>query len=421
MMPGAGNAARALPLPELGLGFWVLFLVCAQAALQFPYLVLVPGERTNLLTPALTLLPLALFWRGAGGAAAWRFWAPWLALGAGLAVVGVLSPAPGPSLLRAFAFWAPALAGLICGRAFCANSQRLGALFGILTACFAAVAAANLLLGRPPEFLGLHHHTLTGTLVLLSAGPIWLAWTASGWRRWASVALLAAGYLLCFMAGSRFLVLLPAVLLPLLLTLRRMRLRHALAWTALALIAGWLFFALNPGKSLRYTNYESTFYRLEGIPASLEILREHPLAGIGMRTPRVELLRDYEPTFGMVGKDAFLAVVSRNVTADNQYLSLPVGIGIPLALLYFGLLGRELRRLAGRGRRGELPQAAQWALFMPLMITLIHFVIYDGLFFPQVSWLLHLLTGAGVAAGFPGGASSPEEAAGNVHGGGRGA
>ena len=396
-MSTAGNAVRTLPLPELGLRFWVLLFVCAQAALQLPYLVLVPGERTNLFTPALTLLSLAVFWREAGGAAAWRFWVPWLAVGAGLALVSALSPVPGPSLLRAFAFWAPAIAGLMCGRAFCGDSQRLRAFFWLLTACFAAVVAANLLLGRSPEFLGLHHHALTGVFVLLSAGPIWLTWTGSGLQRWASITLLAVGYMLCFLAGSRFLVLLPAVLLPLLMTLRRVRLRYALAWTSLALVAGWQFFALNPEKIPRYINYESTFYRLEGIPASLEILRQHPLAGIGMRAPRVELLRNYEPSFGMVDKDTFLTVVSRNVTADNQYLSLPVGIGIPLALLYFILLGRELWRMAVRARRSELSQAVQWALFLPVAATLIQLTIYDGLFYPQVCWFLHLLAGAGTA------------------------
>jgi hypothetical protein len=385
------EAGRCRPgaLPALAL----LFLVCAQAALLQPYLVLWPGERTNLFTPLLALLPLVPLWRDVLGQWGRRHWLAWAVLGAGLAASAWVSAEPGPSLARAFAFWAPAASGLFCAASLLGPANARRALFRILTACFAAVTAMHFALGSPPEFLGWHHHALTGVLLLLSAGPIHWLLSARGRGRLAPAALLAAGYALCFLAGSRFAVLLPVLVFSgLALTGRRARLR-SLAVAAVVAALALVFFEVNPGKLLRFNNYESTSYRLEGMPAAVELMRQHPVAGIGIRTARTEMLKDFVPVFGTADKTFFLDVLSRNVTLDNQYLSLPVGVGIPLALLYFSLVGRLLLRFGRAVAARRLDAATEMALLVPLAGTALHLVIYDGLFYPQISWFFHLLLG----------------------------
>lgn len=391
--PCAPAACASGRSPGAASALALLFFVCAQAALLQPYIILFPGERTNLFTPLLALLPLLALWRNCLSGRGRRHWAVWLALGAGLAASAWFSAEPAPSLARVFAFWAPAASGLFCGAVLLdqANSRRL--FFRCLTACFAAVTAMHLVLAEPPEFLGWHHHALTGVLLLLAAGPLHWLLSARGRGRIVPAALLAAGYALCFLAGSRFAVLLPVLIFCALALFGRERRLRSLAMAVLVAALALNFFAVNPGKLLRFDNYESTSYRLEGVSAAFDLMRQHPLAGIGIRTSRVELLQDFVPSFGTADRDFFLKVLARNVTLDNQYLSLPVGVGIPLAVLYFFLVGRLLLRFGRAVAVRGLEAATGMALLVPLAGTVLHLAIYDGLFYPQVSWFFHLLLG----------------------------
>lgn len=375
--------------------FIVLLLASAQSALLVPYVVLVPGERTNLFTPVLLLVPALLYAWQARRSARVAAWGPWLLLGAGLTAVSLASPEPMVALYRAAAFFIPAVAGVLCGKELAADARGLELFLGLLSACFAALTFAGLAFGEPPFFLDLHHHALTGILVLLSAGPIYLVRTRTGAARWAALVLLLLGGILCFRAGSRFLVLLPLVLLPLMLLMGRLRLAMALPWIACATALAALFFFIYPEKTLRLSNYESTFYRLEGIPASFALIGAHPLTGIGIRTPRDELLADYSTKLGIVDSITFLRVVKRNVTFDNQYLSLPVGVGLPLASLYFLLVGRLLWLYHRRGVRAGGGGAVARSIMFPLLSTVVHLLFYDGLFYPNISWFFHLFAGLG--------------------------
>jgi len=399
-LAGAAEEAPSTPAasvsghrPGAAPALTLLFLVCAQAALLQPYLVLLPGERTNLFTPLLALLPLIPLWRQCRSAWGRRHWAVWLLLGVGLAGCARLSAEPASSLARVFAFWAPASSGLFCGAVLLGQADSRRLFFRCLTTCFAAVTAMHFVLASPPKFLGWHHHALTGVLLLLSAGPLHWLLSASGWGRIAPAALLAAGYALCFQAGSRFAVLLPILIFCGLAISGRAGWLRSLALAALVAALALCFFAANPGKLLRFDNYESTSYRLEGVSAAFDLMRQHPLAGIGIRTSRVELLQDFVPSFGTADRDFFLGVLARNVTLDNQYLSLPVGVGIPLAVLYFFLVGRLFLRFGRAAAAHRLDSATDMALLVPLAGTVLHLAIYDGLFYPQVGWFFHLLLG----------------------------
>lgn len=400
-MTGTPSATRP------GAAFWLLAAASVQAALLAPYVVLVPGERTNLFSPLLMLLPALALLPGAKQCWFGRSFACWTALAAGFTAVSLAGPEPIPALLRAFAFVAPAASGLFCAWRLFSDPGGRRAFLHLLSLCFAALCAAWLLFRGTPHFAELHHHALTGTLVLLAAGPISLLRDGRRGLRALGAALLALGFVLCLAAGSRYLAVLPLALIPLAWGTGRIGRTPALLGLAAALVLAAAFFQAKPDKVPRVNNYESTFYRLEGIPASLTILARHPLAGIGIRTERAALLADYEPVLGMADKASFLAVVGKNVTADNQYLSLPVGVGLPLALLYFGLIWRLVRRYRTGALRDPARGAAELAPAIPLAATLLHFCLYDGLFYPQISWFFHLLLGLGAFAA-PGGEAAGE-------------
>lgn len=383
------------------LGVILLGLACLHATFLLPYVVLVPGDRTNLFTVAIVSLPGIALAVSRREAIRWASVAPWLLFAVGLVASAYVSPDPFPSALRSIAFWFPAVSGLFCAYELSQSSSAKRIFFVVLSFCFAGLASAHLVLGCSPSFLGLHHHALAGALILLAAGPIYYVLTGSRVWRLAGGGLLVLGYVVCFIAGSRFTILLPFILIPTMMFLLRISWRWALAGLATSTVIAAIFFLVYPEKVMRYANYESTFYRVEGVPAAIEIMKQHPWLGIGIRTPRREYLEHFAPPFGSADKETFLSVVDVNVTSDNQYLSLPVGVGIPFALLYFSLIGNELLAYLRCVKRGELDSGTERALTFALLATLAHFSIYDGLFYPQISWFFHLLLGVGVYSSKP--------------------
>lgn len=374
--------------------------VCLQAAFLMPYVVLVPGERTNVFTSLLTLLPLLQFAAGrllsrSEAALPLRSALSWFALAAGLVVSAALSSEPIPALWRALSFFAPAAGGLVCAYGLRRSSGAVDFLFHLLTLCFAGLAGAHLLFGAMPSFMGLHHHALAGVLILLAAGPIRMAGSPGGLQRTVGVALLLLGALVCFKAGSRFVILLPFALIPAYIVFKSLSLKRVLLCVLASAIVAWAFFASYPEKLLRVQNYESTYYRVEAFPATWEILKRHGLLGVGIRTPRKPFLELYQPVSGMATKEEFEATLERNVTWDNQYLSLLCGIGVPLSLVYFLLTGRLLGGYLRRAWRQELDHATERAITFALLASVIHFTVHDGLFYPQISWFFHLLLGVG--------------------------
>lgn len=375
--------------------------VCFQAAFLTPYTTLVRGERTNLFSPTLMLVTaLALLTLPAVrrhlrlGPEVWA----WLGLGGLLALSALASANPESSLFRAYAFWTPAAAGLFCARNLLGTRPLRRLFFAFLTALFAGLSLLHLVFG--PKALGLHSHALAGMLLLLSTGPVHLFLSGGRGPRIAALLLLGLGYLAGFLAGSRFLVLLPLVLIPLLAGQGRFSRRVALAALAASLLLVLFYFSLYPREIPRLYNYESVFYRLEGYPAAWEILRQKPLLGIGIRTPRVEYLQSFQPLWGIVDAPVFLRVVQRNITFDNQFLSLLVETGIPATLLYLGLLTQLFRKYRAKIRAGLLDKPAEGALSFALLASLIHFLVCDGLYFPQTNWFFHVMLGlaAGAAA-----------------------
>lgn len=381
---------------------------CFQAAFLTPYTILVSGERTNLFSPLLMALTAVSLLALPAVRSRLRFtleaWG-WLALAGLLAASALTSADPGPAFLRACAFWVPAVTGLLCARHLLRSRPLRHAFFAFLVILLAGLSLLHLAFG--PDVLGLHSHALAGMLLLLSVGPLYFFLSGGRGLRVAALLLLGLGYLAGFLAGSRFLVLLPLVLIPLFAGQKRLPRRMALAGLAASLLLVLCYFSLYPREIPRLYNYESVFYRLEGYPAAWEIIKQKPLLGIGIRIPRVEYLGAFKPLWGIVGARRYLKVVGRNITFDNQLLSLLVETGVPATLLYLGLLGYLLRRFRGNLRAGRLDRPSEGALTFALFASLIHFLVCDGLYFPQTNWFFHVMLG--LAAGAQGEPSAPEK------------
>jgi len=390
------------------LKFGVVALTCAHAAFLFPYVVVVHGERTNLFTPLLVLASFFVvtytsgkifsdFWNRLRSS-----WEPcaWLTLGGLVMLSGFLSPERTASMYRSFAFFAPAVAGYWCGRFLPEDGlwQRYGA--SVFTGLFAVLALGQIVHGAGQAFVDVHHHAMSNMLIVLAVGPLTFFMRAKTRVKktiWLGVLLLGFGA--AYLIGSRFTILLPFVLLPLALCSGCMCKRYTFAATLLFLGVAAFFFSQNPGKLFYLKDYESVFYRVEGVPTAMHIAKQRPLFGIGLRASRVPYLEDYEMHTDLTDSYSYMAVVESNVTSDNMLATMVVGLGLLPTALYIAMLtayGRRLVRSFWVGRDAGLDYRM---IGLVLFCCLVHFTIQDGLLYPQISWYFHLLLGVASAQG----------------------
>jgi O-antigen ligase len=149
-------------------------------------------------------------------------------------------------------------------------------------------------------------------------------------------------------------------------------------------------------------------YRVENFPFSWSIVKQHPWLGIGLRAPREKFMQDYQTTYPAVTKEQFARFTQDIVSADNQFLTLLVGLGLPFTLTYLAALGILLARLV---RLAFKPVPGLFlpplVLLFPLTAGLVHFQLFDGLLFPQSCWFFHLLLGLIPPGGVPPATAGP--------------
>nr|WP_287410377.1 O-antigen ligase family protein [Pseudodesulfovibrio sp.] len=379
-----------------------IVFVSLQAVFLQPYIILVVSERTNLFTPALTLGALLVvggcFFVGGRSkdvrlCCSWEPWS-WFVLGVLVLISGGLSSEQPSSLYRVFSFFAPALAGYWCGRIVFNDHWLQRYIEYLLTALFILISVIQLVSGYEVPFLGVHHHAMANVLLLLMAGPLSLFIRAHIWpRKVVLLFLLFLGFFACFVIGSRFIILLPFVLLPLIIGLKFINKRYGFLALLLAVLAATAFFVHQPSKILHMKNYESVFYRVEGVPASLHIVAKEPLFGIGLRASREPYLEDYELLFDLSSRELFMNVVRHNVTADNMLTTMLVGFGVVPTFMYLGMLGLYGRRLFYSLCLQQKRGLATPAIGLSLAACIVHFAVQDGLLFPQVNWFFHFFIG----------------------------
>ena len=381
-----------------------LFLAATSCQLVFlqPSVVLAPGERTNLFSGLLCFLTLtvALIFSRRGTI---KIKSPEFLISAALVVIGVVSSlsslTPLASSYRVFVLLASGLGGFWCARILLntpENQRRFQWLCLLLLGAIVLLSLAGYLLSGKIQyfFKDSHTHPLTNVIFLLSFAPLALLSQKSRPLVLLSLILLGLSYVVLCLSERLSVVFIPIGLGILGLLFGALRWKYLVA----ALIVMAIIIGLFSQNILWFKlNKEYPYYRIENFFFSMNIAKQHPLLGIGLRSPREQFLRDYQikyPYMTDMTEEQFAKDVAEIVTADNQILTFLSGLGFPFTILYglavLTLLGK-LIRMAFRPPPGFfLPPLA---LLFPLSLALAHFQLYDGLLFAQNSWFFHILLG----------------------------
>lgn len=379
---------------------WLFFAATScQLAFLHPYVTLLPGTRTNLFSGLLCLLTLAVAWifSQAGGI---KVKSPEFLVSVALVGIGVVSAVssltPLPSSCRVAVLLASGLGGFWCARIFLQtpeNQRRFQWLCLFLLSGVLLLSLAGYLLGGTIEyyFFDGSNHPLVNLIFLLSFAPLTLLGQKSRPLRLLGVVLLGLGYVVLCLSQRLSVVFIPIGLGLVGMLFGAWRWKHALA----ALLVVGLVIGLFSHQILWFKlNKQYPSYRLENISFSWSIIRQHPLLGIGLRTPRERFLQDYQIRYPYDTKEEFVRNVREIVTPDNQILSFLVGLGFPFTIIYCLAVLLLLVRLVGMAFR---PPPGHYfpplVLLVPISLALVHWQVYDGLLFAQNSWFFHILLG----------------------------
>lgn len=376
------------------------FFTSFQAAFLVPYVVLVQGERANLFTALLGLISLvtALIAVKKGR----EFWtlreaAICLSMLMLILISGLLSATPQESLFRGFVVASSALGGFLCARILLNSPPRQSLFAWFCTFVLAGVLAVCLigyaLTGSVFEILDANPHPLADRIMLLSFGPLALAF--AGRREWipGGLGLLVAAYAVFYLMNLRSAFLIPLLLVVTAFFWGKLKLWHLAAILVPVVIAAWFFFHQLEEAKIGL-EHEPAYYRAENYPFSWHIAARNPFFGIGLRSPRDTYLEDYSIKYPYVTKEKFSGSVNWVVSSENIFLTFMAELGFPFLFLYTFSLGYLLFRLIKKARSPDLGSFVHpLALFFPIGAALLHFMVLDGLLHPQISWFFHVLLG----------------------------
>ena len=378
---------------------WIFFAAtCCQLALQRPSFLLVAGERSNLFSGLLCLLTLivAVVWSPRG---AIKPRSPAFLISAALAVIagvsGLFSLTPLASSFRVVVLLASGLGGFWCARILLQTPENQRRLQWFCLALLAAVVFLSLLgyltAGYIDRFLPYHTHSLTNVIILLSFAPLALLYQKSRPLMILGGILLGLSYITLCLSERISVVFIPLGVFLVGAAWGALRWKYLVfICLAMALVVGVFHQKIIWHKlSMAYPAY-----RVENFPFSWSIAKRHPWLGIGLRTPREQFMQDYQPSYPAITKEEFTRVSRDIVSADNQFLTFMVGLGLPFTLTYLAALGMLLVRL---GRLAAKPPPGLFlhplVLLFPLTMGLVHLQFFDGFLFPQSCWFFHLLLG----------------------------
>ncbi len=380
---------------------WGLFcFTCFQVAFLNPYVLVIPGERTNLFSGFLCLVTLLAAWRVmARGTEDWR--SPEAVVSVVLTLLVILSSAfsavPGSSTARGFALTASALGGFWCARILLATQRgrvffRLYCL-ALLGGLLAASLFGFLVFGQAYRLVDVNPHPLADRILILWFAPLSFLIGGSGAGRAVALVMFLLSCVVFYVSDLRSAMLIPVVLVVLAALFGELRMRYLIV--ILVVIAAVLlaFFKQLPAVKMDKSQ-EYTYYRAESYPFAWHVALKHPFLGIGLRAPKDQYLKDYKLSYPYVSRQEFSQSLKRITTLENIFLTFMAELGFPFLIIYSGCLVLLLVRLLRDLRRPPpLRLFHPLVLLLPIVAALLHFQVLDGLLHPQISWFFHLLLG----------------------------
>ncbi len=388
------------------LGEWIaysLFLFTSfQAALLFPDVTFIPGERAKLFPGLLAGLSFvtALILVRRSSPIGTKLEMAVSAILVGLIILsGLFSATWESSSLRGLVVITSSLGGFWCARILLHSPGRQWFFVGFCSALLFFIGVMGLLgyfkAGDIIHYLDVNPHPLACRILLLSFAPVALIILKRPVPMAIGVLLMALSYSIFLFSNLRSAALIP---LPLLFTAgayRILKLRYLLLAFVPIMVALAFFFSQLPevkrGLALKY---EPAYYRIENYPFSLHVALKHPWLGIGLRAPRESYLSDYDMWYPYVSKELFADSVRRIVTSENTFLNFVPDLGFPFFFLYMGSLGILFTKLVNATRSPfRFDTIPPLAILLALTAGVLHFLVLDGLLHPHICWFFHILLG----------------------------
>ena len=380
----------------------VFYATCVQLAIQKPYIGIIPGRRANLFSAMLCAFTLLLaFVHGRKTTIRLRQPDIWISLLLTVLVVlnAVFSLDPTTSALRGLVLVSSGLGGYWCSRLLLNedSDKNFFQWFSFSLLCLIlGISIVNYGLWgdisqKTPWRLS--RHVVTDLIILLSFAPITLLMKGPGKQRISGIVVLGLSFLVLFLSGERSAVLIPVGLVVLSFPLSSMKMRYALLVLAFMVTCSVGLYRQLPAQQMR-KDHVRVYYRIEMFPFSWHIAKKHPFLGKGLMAHREKYLEDYDIRYPHVTKKQFAWAIDWARSPENLILMLMSELGFPFLVIYgasvFYLLGRLLVRVKrGAGANGFPPLA----LLLSIVGALVHYMVFDGLLFPQLCWFFHLLLG----------------------------
>ena len=385
----------------------VLFVVtCVQLTFLWPYVVVIGGERANIFSGMLCAVTLIAVWTLCPKSEV-KIRPVELIVSALLVFFAVgsaaLSATPASSGWRTFVIIASGLGGYWSSRFLLhsVNARKLFVYFcsGLLV-CVVSLILLALLQGLPSHtLLDVNPHPVCSRILMLSFAPMTLVATSG-------VMPVVVGAIMLIMSYAGLVAMLAwgqvstAPIFPIILLLLSCaflwRSRKVRAVLIVLLIFASIMAAIFAGriKNDLPLDSQSFTYRYENLFFSSMIAADHPLFGIGARSPREAYLENYVVKHPLYTKEKFVNWTKTVTTSDNLPLSLLADFGIPFTLIYVSfvlLLTLSLVRSAWKDSSDFYPHPL--ALLLPIMAILMQSMILDAIYHPHVSWFFHILLG----------------------------
>ena len=380
---------------------WLFFCAtCLHTAFLVPNIYIIPGEPARVFSGLLCALTLGVCWICVPRARAVGSFAE-LTISVILAVLTVssslLSLVPASSSARACVILSSGLGGFWSARILLADEtgQRIFRILCefILAGLICVSLICYLVYGNVFWLLDVNPHPLVSRMLLLWFAPLSYLISWGTGSAWVSGSLFVSSYVVFYLSGLRSACLIPLALLFLAAALKMAPLRYLLVLLIPLFLVLIVFFHQLPESDMGL-EFEPAYYRAENYFFSWHIAAQHPLLGIGLRAPRDEFLEEYQIRYPYVTKERFADSVKKIRTSENVFLSFLAEVGSPFTILYIFALAVLVTRLTRQvGKSAEQAVIHPVALLMPILAGLLHFLAFDGLYHPQVSWFFHILLG----------------------------